>query len=105
MTAWKKISGAGKGHSINAERETAFHDLPPCPQSAALFISHVQKNEFRRDYHLFNTHLLSASYMPVTIPGVRDTAGNETDRSHCPRGAHILVEGNRQLINKQNRYV
>lgn len=33
--------------------------------------------------------------MPVTIPGVRDIAMNKTDKSHCPQGAYILVEGNR----------
>lgn len=42
--------------------------------------------------------------MPVIIPAsVMDTAKNKTDNSHCPQGAYILVEGNRQQINKQNR--
>lgn len=75
----------------------------PHRKSVALFVSHIQtKNATWVIVYLFHTYLLSTCSRPGTIPGVRDTTMNKADESHCPRGAYILAEGDRQQGNKHS---
>lgn len=82
----------------------SWEDTPPIPTAGHWHIYHQfpqSSSAVLVSAHLFSQYLLSTSHVPHAIPGHWECSveqGRQDPRHH---GACVLVEGNRQITNKQ----